>query len=170
MEWYKKWKNTVRVYLFITLIALAITSIIAWIVIGRFNVNANIKQFYQLLSDIITVISVLVGFLGVFFSVIIGISSDSKIGKVLRIDEFIRKQLIVSMIVPFFTGLISLILFPFFKILKKFNINVSIVIVLFSYSIFLLSFVVLGWVVMRIFYYDTPEKEKEKFDVPDDRF
>lgn len=169
MESNNKWGRTIFIYFMIALVAIII-NIVAWIFISRFNDSTSTNDFYQFLTDIITVTSVLVGFLGVFFSVIIGISTDSKIGKVIRISKFIRKQLMISMVIPFITGLISLIVFPFFKIYKNFGIKSSIIIVLILYSIFLLSFVVLGWVVMRIFYYDTPEKEKEKFEVPDDRF
>lgn len=131
------------------------------------NLKINLNEFKDLITDLITVSSVLIGFLGISFGIISGVSSESKIGKALRKDQVLKKQFLVTMCFPSITGLTLLIGLPFIKVLNLLYFKV----VLILYSIFILSFIILGYISIKVFYYDFNSIEKtDTLKVTGDKF
>lgn len=134
------------------------------------------KTFYRLniedfIGDVLNFSSIMTGFLGAMLGILASISKSTTIMKTIFETRRVKLQLILSIIIPFFVGMINVIICILFRLLLKNGIDSKSILVLFISStlIFIFSSIVMVVLIFIFYFVDDTEKNTDLMKKPQKR-
>ncbi|QQP71225.1 hypothetical protein JHE06_05495 [Carnobacterium sp. CS13] len=153
-------RSIIRKYRFLLFYIITfIISVILANYLNKIGINENLLYYYDFVGDILNFSSILTGFLGAVISILTSISKSSPIITRILKNKKALKQFIWCMAIPFCSGIFTIIVSMFFRILLQnpdsFNMMINInVLLLFMSLFFVFSSVLMTIIIFYIFFLD----------------
>lgn len=139
---------------------LSIVLVISFLTNSIFS-KLNISDF---IGDVLNFSSIMTGFLGAMLGILASISKSTSIMKSIFETKQAKLQLIVSVIIPFFSGMINIIICALYRLMLNNQIKINYMSFLFISTtlFFLISSILMIVLIFALYFYEDNKKTVKK--------